>query len=83
MVGTKRWPSDKANHMYLYKLLYVIEGVKSIFDKVTSWPHDQLISKFFGRTCLLKNAASDWPCTFFTPQVFLFSISLLFVDKYY
>ena len=21
-----------------YKLLYVIQGVKSIFDKVTSWP---------------------------------------------
>ena len=24
------------------------------------------------------NAASDWPRTFFTPRVFLFSISLLF-----
>ena len=24
------------------------------------------------------NAASDWPRTFFTPKVFLFSISLLF-----
>ena len=29
----------------------------------------------FGRTYLF---ASDWPCTFFTPRVFLFSISLLF-----
>ena len=27
--------------------------------------------------------ASDWPCTYFTPKVFLFSISLLFVRKYY
>ena len=26
-----------------YKLLYIIQGVKSIFDKVTSWP--QLILK--------------------------------------
>ena len=26
-----------------FKLLHVIQGVKSIFDKVTSWP--QLISK--------------------------------------
>ena len=26
-----------------YELLHVIQGVKSIFDKVTSWP--QLISK--------------------------------------
>ena len=27
-----------------YKLLYVIQGVKNLFDEVTSWP--QLISKF-------------------------------------
>ena len=36
--------------------------------------------KAFGHTvhaCL--HAASDWPRTFFTPKVFLFSISLLFV----
>ena len=32
-----------------YKLLYVIQGVKNIFDKVTFWP--QLI-KVFGHTCL-------------------------------
>ena len=28
------------------------------------------------------NFASDWPRTFFTPQMFLFSISLRFVNKY-
>ena len=54
-----------------YKLLYVILGVKSIFDEVTSWP--QLISKLLVASACL-HAASDWPCTFFTPKVFLFSI---------
>ena len=63
-----------------YKLLHVIQGVKSIFDKVTSWP--QLIWKLLvAPACFL--AASDWPRTFFTPKVFLFSISLLFVNKYH
>ena len=53
------------------------------------WPNDQanhivafLASadiKVFGHTYLpIYNAASDWPRTFFTPRVFLFSISLLF-----
>ena len=44
----QNWPSDKANHTYfenmLLTILYVIQGVKNNFDKVTSWP--QLISKF-------------------------------------
>ena len=39
----------------------------------TSWPY--LISE-------LLVAGSSWPRTFFTPQMFLFSISLLFVNKY-
>ena len=58
-----------------YRLLHIIQGVKSIFDKVTSWP--QLISKLLvAPACSL--AASDWPCacTFFTPKVFLFSFPL-------
>ena len=63
-----------------YKLLHVIQGVKSIFDKVTSWP--QLISKLLVAPACL-HVASDWPCTFFTPKVFLFSISLLFANKYH
>ena len=63
-----------------YKLLYVILGVKSIFDEVPSWP--QLISKLLVVSACL-HAASDWPRTFFTPKVFLFSISLLFVNKYH
>ena len=55
-----------------YKLLYVIQVVKKIFDKyITSWP--QLISKFLVAT--VCNAASDWPRTFFTPRVFLFCIA--------
>ena len=37
----------------------------------TSWPY--LMSE-------LLVAGSSWPRTFFTPQVFLFSISLLFVN---
>ena len=57
-----------------YKLLYVIQVVKKIFDKLTSWP--QLISKFL--VAPVCNAASNWPRTFFTPKVFLFSISPLF-----
>ena len=62
-----------------YKPLHVIQGVKNIFDKVASWP--QLISKLLVTpACFL--AASDWPRTFFTPKVFLFSTSLLFVNKY-
>ena len=54
-----------------YKLLYVIQGVKNIFDKVTSW--SQLISKLLVAPAYL-HAASDWPRTFFTLKVFLFSI---------
>ena len=47
-------------------ILCVIQGV----TKVTSWP--QLISNLLP----VCNVASDWPRTFFTPQVFLFSIHL-------
>ena len=47
-----------------YKLTYVIQGVKNIFDKVTSWP--QLISKFLP----VCNATSDWPRTFLYPKCF-------------
>ena len=58
-----------------YKLLYVIQ-VDNRF----------LISKLLGLNRYqsfwshipICNAASDWPRTFFTPGVFLFSISLLF-----
>ena len=63
-----------------YKLLYVILGVKSIFNEVTSWP--QLISKLLVASACL-HVASNWLRTFFTPQVFLSNISLLFVNKYY
>ena len=43
----------------------------------TSWPY--LISEFLIAYIII--VASDWPCTFFTPKVFLFSISLLFVGE--
>ena len=64
----------------IVKIQNVIQGVKTIFDKVISWP--QLISKLLvAPACFL--AASDWPRTFFTPKVLLFSISLLFANKYH
>ena len=50
-----------------YKLLYVILGVKSTFDEVTSWP--QLISKLLPACTLFLI-----DLTLFTPKVFLFSI---------
>ena len=52
-----------------YKLLYVIQGIKGIFDKVTSWP--QLISKL-----LVASAFSDWPHNFLYPMCFWFSINI-------
>ena len=59
----------------------IMKGVKSIFDKVTSWP--QLISKLLVTPACL-HAASDWPRTFLHPRHFcLRSISLLFVNKYH
>ena len=36
--------------------------------------------RVFGRL-YITIVASDWPRTFFTPKVFLFSISLLFVRE--
>ena len=83
MIRLVTWPPFLYQHYYkggqvtkpivkiCYKLLYVILGVKSIFDKVASWP--QLISKLLVTSACL-HAASDWPHTFFTPKVFLFSI---------
>ena len=47
------------------KLLYVIQVKCS-----TSWPY--LISEFL--VAYITIVASDWPRTFFTPKVFLFSI---------
>ena len=55
-----------------YKLLYIIQ-VKGF-----SWPY--LISKILVAYNYSYNAASDWPRTFFTARLFLFSISLLFVS---
>ena len=66
----------------LVKICYNCVSFKELkyFNKVTSWP--QLISNLWLRLPVC-NVASDWPRTFFTPQVFLFSISLLFVNKYH
>ena len=50
-----------------YKLLYVILGVKSTFDEVTSWP--QLITKLLVASACL-HAASDWPRTFLHSRCF-------------
>ena len=57
------------------KLLYVIQVKEFLIKCSTSWPY--LISEFLVADITI--VASDWPHTFFTPKVFLFSISLLFV----
>ena len=56
------------------KLLYVILGIKSIFDKVTSWP--QLISKLLVPSACL-HAASDWLHTFLHIRCFYLALLLL------
>ena len=48
--------------------MYVTQGVKSIFDKVTFWP--QLIFKAFWLQMPACNGASDYPCTFYATFVF-------------
>ena len=55
------------------KLLYVIQVKEFLIKCLTSWPY--LISEFL--VAYITIVASDWPRTFFTPKVFLFSI------KYY
>ena len=52
------------------KLLYVIQVKKFLIKCSTSWPY--LISEFL--IAYITIVASDWPRTFFTPKVFLFSI---------
>ena len=47
-----------------------IKSFRSLIHSQTSWPY--LISELL--------VTGSWPRTFFTPQVFLFSISLLFVN---
>ena len=51
-----------------YKLFCVIQGVENSFGKVTSWP--QLISEFFGRTCLLTMLLLIGLALFYTQGVF-------------
>ena len=52
------------------KLLYVIQVKEFLIKYLTSWPY--LISEFL--VAYITIVASDWPRTFFTPKVFLFSI---------
>ena len=54
-----------------YKLLYVIQVVKKTFDISNFLASTDI--KVFGSYIPICNAASDWPRTFFTPRVFLFS----------
>ena len=54
------------------KLLYVIQVKEFLIKCLTSWPY--LISEFL--VAYITIVASDWPRTFFTPKVFLFSITL-------
>ena len=58
------------------KLLYAIQVKEFLIKCSTSGPY-YLISEFL--VAYITIVASDWPRTFFTPKVFLFSISLLFV----
>ena len=51
--------------------------VADSFTTETSWPY--LISELLVADTYIHNAASSWPRPFFTPKVFLFGISLLFV----
>ena len=53
------------------KLLYVIQVKEFLIKCSTSWPY--LISEFL--VAYITIVASDWPRTFFTLKVFLFSIS--------
>ena len=58
------------------KLLYVIQVKEFLIKCSTSWPY--LISKFLvAYITIIMIVASDWPRTFFTPKVFLFSIAIL------
>ena len=54
------------------KLLYVIQVKKFLIKCSTSWPY--LISEFL--VAYITIVASDWPRTFFTPKVFLFSLNI-------
>ena len=58
------------------KLLYVIQVKEFLIKCSTSWPY--LISEFL--VAYITIVASDWPRTFFTPKVFLFSI-LIYADN--
>ena len=51
------------------KLLHVIQVKEFLIKCSTSWPY--LISEFL--VAYITIVASDWPRTFFTPKVFLFS----------
>ena len=53
------------------KLLYIIQVKEFLIKCSTSWPY--LISEFL--VAYITIVASDWPRTFFTPEVFLFSIN--------
>ena len=59
------------------KLLYVIQVKEFLIKCSTSWPY--LISEFL--VAYITIVASDWPRTFFTPKVFLFSINITWITS--
>ena len=61
------------------KLLYVIQVKEFLIKCSTSWPY--LISEFL--VAYITIVASDWPRNFFTPKVFLFSITLTVCGTWY
>ena len=54
------------------KLLYIIQVKEFLIKCSTSWPY--LISEFL--VAYITIVASDWPRAFFTPKVFLFSLTV-------
>ena len=76
MIGFVTWPPYDTKPIIVVKvpckLLYVIQVKEFLIKCSTSWPY--LISEFL--IAYITIVASDWPCTFFTPKVFLFSILL-------
>ena len=72
MIGFVTWPPFFVPKCYkggqvICENMYVIQGVKNSFGKVTSWP--QLISEFWSHMSVC-NVASDWPHTFLHPGCF-------------
>ena len=61
------------------KLSYICHSSKRILNKMFNFL--ALLDQYQSFWSLITIVASDWPRTFFTARLFLFSISLLFVNR--